>query len=176
MHNSLIKIRAILLLNLKSKVVSYFEEFLRERERERSLFFARDRIESTQRGWREAERLKSVKRNETYTGGRTGSNRVSLVFQHPPWARSSSAAFAKGEKRSNRYSVFVLSDVKRIGRDKTSGAEEGWNEPFHRGGALQFLRSTLSSFSIHRPLSFPISLKISLSSLSSPFSTFSTTR
>lgn len=124
--------------------------------------------------------MKSVKRNETHTGGRTGSNRVSLVFQHPPWARSSSAAFAKGEKRSNRYSVFVLSDVKRIGRDKTSGAEEGWNEPFHRGGALQFLRSTLSSFSIHRPLSFPISLKISLpfslSPLSPPFSTFSTTR
>lgn len=118
-------------LNLKSKVV--FRRILK-REREISdTFFARDRIESTQRGWREAERLKSVKRNETHTGGRTGSNRVSLVFQHPPWARSSSAAFAKGEKRSNRYSVFVLSDVKRIGRDKTSGAEEGWNEPFHRG-------------------------------------------
>lgn len=33
-HNSLVKIRAILLLNLKSKVVSYFEEFLREKERE----------------------------------------------------------------------------------------------------------------------------------------------
>lgn len=38
MHNSLIKIRAILLLNLKSKVVSYFEEFLREREISDTIF------------------------------------------------------------------------------------------------------------------------------------------
>lgn len=38
MHNSLIKIRVILLLNLKSKVVSYFEEFLREREISDTIF------------------------------------------------------------------------------------------------------------------------------------------
>lgn len=120
--------------NLKT----YFEELLREENREReisidrTLFFCWRSHRYTTRVARSggAERLKSVKRNETHTGGRTGSNRVSLVFEHPPWARSSSVAFAKGEKRSNRYSVFVLSDVKRIGRDKTSSGE-GWNEVFH---------------------------------------------
>lgn len=119
--------------NLKT----YFEELLREENRERDIgrsdtIFLLE-IASVHNEGGEKRRSGTVEEREEKRNthrGRTGSNRVSLVFEHPPWARSSSVAFAKGEKRSNRYSVFVLSDVKRIGRDKTSGGE-GWNEAFH---------------------------------------------
>lgn len=109
----------------------------------------------TQGGWEEAEERGTVEEREEKRN--TGSNRVSLVFQHPPPAMLVECAFAKGEKRSNRYTVFVLSDVKRIGRDKTRG--EGWNQPFHPfrssspHSALQFLRNDLCFPPFHRRLS-----------------------
>ena len=121
------------------------EEFPRERERQREISssfdavrFVGDRIGALG-GWqgeRQIDTQRSVKRRKTkhtHTHTHTlvegpASNRVSLVFDAPNIPLGTLVECVRqGGEAVKSIQCFVLSDVKRIGRDKTHA--RGVNQP-----------------------------------------------